>query len=83
MRIWLTVFLLGFNLYAFFDCARTDQALIRRGPKWGWLLGIFLVEVIGSISWFIWGRPRNNNGPRLGKKKIIPPDDDPDFLRKI
>jgi hypothetical protein len=39
--------------------------------------------MVGVIAWFAFGRPKNNRGPKPGKKKIIPPDDDPDFLRKI
>lgn len=83
MRIWLTVIYLAFNLYAFFDCARTDQEQFKTGPKWAWLLGIFILEPLGAIAWFIWGRPKGKRGPGRGKRKIIPPDDDPDFLRKI
>jgi len=82
MRTWLPVLILAFTLYSFFDCARTDQDAIRKGPKWAWLLAIFLTEFFGSLAWFIWGRPRSTGG-RSRKGKIIPPDDDPDFLRKI
>jgi hypothetical protein len=82
MRVWLTVAILAFNLYTFFDCARTDQGAIRKGPKWAWLLSIFIFETFGAISWYIWGRPKSAGSGR-GKRKIIPPDDDPDFLRKI
>ena len=83
MRLWITVAILAFTLYSFFDCARTDQESIRKGPKWAWLLAIFVTESIGAVAWFIWGRPKRNPGPGRGIRKIIPPDDDPDFLRKI
>ena len=82
MRVWLTLLLIAFNLYAFFDCARTEQDQIKTGKKWVWLLAIFILEPIGAVGWFLFGKPRGNRGPRR-TRKIIPPDDDPDFLRKI
>jgi hypothetical protein len=84
MRLILTVFFLGLTLYAFFDCARTEQEYVRKAPKWAWLLFILLFETVGAIFWFTIGRPKNSGGPsRPRNGKIIPPDDDPDFLRKI
>ena len=83
MPIWLDLINLAFLFYAFFDCARTDQDVIRKGPKWAWLIGILLFESIAGIAWFIWGRPNSSPRGGRGKRKIIPPDDDPDFLRKI
>jgi hypothetical protein len=80
---YITIALLVLELYTFFDIARTDQDQIRKGPKWAWLLGVVIFEILAVIAWYTIGRPRNNRGPRPGKKKIIPPDDDPDFLRKI
>ena len=75
------------TFYAFFDCARYPQEEVRKLPKWAWLLIIFLfspIIPIGAISWFLIGKPRRNPGPGLGGRgRIIPPDDDPDFLRKL
>jgi hypothetical protein len=41
--------------------------------------GIF----VGSLAWFVAGKPRRPGKGRGGPRKIIPPDDDPDFLRKL
>jgi Phospholipase_D-nuclease N-terminal len=72
------------TIYSFFDCARTEQDQVRKVPKWGWLLLILLFESIGAILWLTIGRPRKNRGPgRSRPGRIIPPDDDPDFLNKI
>jgi hypothetical protein len=39
---------------------------------------------VGAIFWFFIGKPKRNPGTgRSGRGKIIPPDDDPDFLRKL
>jgi Phospholipase_D-nuclease N-terminal len=76
-----------FQLYSLFDCARTDQDQIRKGPKWAWLIFILLFGGLGGLSWLLIGRPKSGGGGNSGgfgkKPRIIPPDDDPDFLRKI
>ncbi len=84
LRALFTIFIIGFTLYSFFDCARTDQDQVRKLPKWGWLLIILLFEFMGALAWQFIGKPKGNRAPRTRRPgKIIPPDDDPDFLRKI
>ncbi|MFZ4063399.1 MAG: PLD nuclease N-terminal domain-containing protein [Candidatus Nanopelagicaceae bacterium] len=84
MRLLITLLVLALSFYAFFDCARTPQEEVAKLPKWAWLLLIFLFSSIGAILWLAIGRPKRNPGSgRSGKGKIIPPDDDPDFLRKL
>ncbi|CAB4881212.1 unannotated protein [freshwater metagenome] len=75
---------LALSFYSFVDCAMRDETQIRKLPKWGWLLIIFFFGTIGSLSYLFIGR----NGPRQprikrGKPRILPPDDNPDFLRGI
>ena len=84
MRLLITIALLALTFYAFFDCARCPQEEVRKLPKWAWLLIIFLFSPISAFCWFFIGKPKRNPGPgRGGRGKIIPPDDDPDFLRKL
>jgi hypothetical protein len=71
------------TLYAFIDCARRDDSLINKLPKWGWLLLILLLSPFGAIAYVAIGRVRGEKGPRSPKRRILPPDDDPDFLRKL
>ena len=80
MRFWIVVISIAITFYSFFDCARTEQERTR-GPKWLWLLVIFFFELFGALLWLFFGRPKNDG--RGKKRKIIPPDDDPDFLRKL
>jgi hypothetical protein len=47
------------------------------------LLAILFLQPIGGIVYLIIGRGRRPKGPKPGKKKILPPDDDPDFLRSL
>ena len=72
-----------FTVYTLVDCARTETSEIRNLPKWGWILLIVIIGTFGSIAYWILGRPKRQRPPGRGKHKIIPPDDDPDFLRKL
>lgn len=83
-RALLTIILIGFTIYSLVDCARTEESQIRNLPKWAWILIIILIGTLGPIAYWIAGRPKK---PRLGrgkpKRRILPPDDDPDFLKKL
>ncbi|MEI6119665.1 MAG: PLD nuclease N-terminal domain-containing protein [Actinomycetes bacterium] len=73
------------QLYSLFDCARTEQEQVRKLPKWAWLIVILLFGGFGGLMWIFVGRPKTQGkGRGYGQKpRIIPPDDDPDFLRKL
>jgi hypothetical protein len=71
------------TLYSFIDCARRDDSLLNKLPKWGWLLLILLLSPFGAVAYLAIGRVRGERGPRPPKRRILPPDDDPDFLRKL
>jgi cytochrome bd-type quinol oxidase subunit 1 len=78
---------IAITVYAFVDCARTPQEEVRKLPKWAWLLLIVLFSPspIVSIAWLVIGRERGrgNGGWKRPPRKIIPPDDNPDFLRNL
>ena len=74
---------LALTLYTFVECAMRDDSQIKKIPKWGWLLVILFLQPIGGIVYLVIGRVRRPRGRKPGKKRILPPDDDPDFLRSI
>lgn len=74
---------IALTLYSFIDCAKRDETQIQKLPKWGWLLIILFFQAFGSIAYLIIGRTRRDKGPRQPKRRILPPDDDPDFLRRL
>jgi hypothetical protein len=81
---FLLIFSVALTLYTFIDCARRDETEIQKLPKWGWLLIILFFQVFGPIAYLVIGRnPLKNLPKRKPQKRILPPDDDPDFLRKL
>ena len=80
---FLLILSLALTLFTFVDCAMRDETQIKKLPKWGWLLIILFTGIIGPIAYLIVGRNRGPRGPKPGKKRILPPDDDPDFLKSI
>jgi hypothetical protein len=83
VRALLILLPLVLTLFTFVDCAMRDDSQIKKIPKWGWLLVILFLQPIGGIVYLVIGRVRKLRGPKPGKKRILPPDDDPDFLRSI
>jgi hypothetical protein len=74
------------SLFAFVDCAMRDETLIKKLPKWAWLLIIFFLGIFGSVFYLFAGRNGKIQRSGLNKKskpRILPPDDDPDFLNKL
>lgn len=87
MRFLLFVLPIIFTIYTLVDCAGTDAAQIRNLPKWGWILIVLLVAPfmsLGSIAYWIAGRPVRTRGFNIGgTRRTLPPDDNPDFLNKL
>ena len=81
----LIILSIALTLYAFIDCAMKDDSQIKRLPKWGWLLIILFTQALGAIAYLVAGRNRGNGGgfKKGPKRRILPPDDDPDFLRRL
>ena len=85
MRFLIIAVPIIFTIYTLVDCAGTDAAQIRNLPKWGWLLLIIMFGIIGSIGYWVAGRPVRTQGFNFGggTRRILPPDDNPDFLKKL
>lgn len=72
------------TIYALVDCAVFDRNRIRGVPRWGWILVIILIPVIGAVLWLVIGRGRRGSPAAGGRTtRQIAPDDDPDFLRGL
>jgi len=82
LAVITAIITLALMIFSIIDCSRTAENNIRSLPKWAWLVIIIFVPAIGSIAWIIAGRPKGNGRGRR-KRKIVPPDDNPDFLGKL
>ena len=86
---WLLT--VALTVYAVVDCIQTDDSQVRGLPKLLWLLLILVFPIVGSIAWFIAGRPQSGaagrgptgRGPTHRPPPPRGPDDDPDFLRRL
>ncbi len=83
IRLLIPVLLVGFMIYTLVDCARTDESQVRNLPKWAWIAIIIIIQTLGAIAYWVAGRPKRPGRGGGPKRRILPPDDDPDFLRKI
>jgi hypothetical protein len=101
LRLLPMLLILALALFAVIDCLSRDDGEIRGLPKVLWVLVILLFPLLGSIAWFIAGRPRGAALPgrgsggtggerRFGRStggstggRVVAPDDDPDFLRRL
>jgi hypothetical protein len=83
IRFLIPVLLVGFMIYTLVDCARTDESQVRNLPKWAWIAIIIIIQTLGAIAYWVAGRPKRPGRGGGPKRRILPPDDDPDFLRKL
>jgi hypothetical protein len=93
----LTLIALGVWLFSLFDVLTTDEADVRRLPKFAWFLIVLFGFDIGAIIWLIFGRPRiQHRGADVrswsphptppddaGQEPPKGPEDDPEFLRNL
>jgi Phospholipase_D-nuclease N-terminal len=74
----------GVTIYALVDCWRSTDDEVRGLPRPAWVLLIVLVGPLGlppfgAAAYLLLGRATTE--PRPGR--VLAPDDDPDFLRKL
>lgn len=83
LRVLPVLLALGLAIYALVDCISTPDEQVRHLPKLVWIVLIVLIQIVGPVTWLITGRQRRGRGPRRKPGRVLPPDDDPDFLGKL
>lgn len=83
-RVLPIIVLIALTVYCTVDVAQARTWEVRYMPKWLWAVVVIGVPLVGPIAWLFFGRPlarppRPNNPAPPAR----PPDDDPDFLRRL
>lgn len=78
-KVLLVIAALGVMIFALIDLWQVPAADVRGGSRFLWTLAILLLPVVGAALWLFFGR-EPVEGP---KRRYLPPDDDPDFLRRM
>ncbi|MDT0158345.1 PLD nuclease N-terminal domain-containing protein [Microbacterium sp. ARD32] len=69
-----------FWVFSIVDCAAQPATRHRGVSKFTWVLIVLLLPVIGGILWFTLGRLRPG---AADAGYVVPPDDDPQVLRRM
>jgi hypothetical protein len=83
-RAILTLVTVGVAIYAIVDCWRSRPDEVRYLPKVVWIVAILVFPLMGAVAYLLMGRsdPSGPGGP-AAPRRVIAPDDDPDFLRSL
>lgn len=92
-RLYVLLFLVQIVLAvcALISCLSTADGAARGLPRLLWVLVILFFPLVGSIAWFLAGRPAaparpgvagDDPAPR-GRPRPLAPDDDPEFLDSL
>ncbi|MGZ8177404.1 PLD nuclease N-terminal domain-containing protein [Williamsia sp. SKLECPSW1] len=54
---------------ALIDIVSSDESLVRGLPRWGWLLLVIALPLVGAVVWFAAGRPVAGAPGRLGRDR--------------
>ncbi len=94
LRVAPAIFELGLLVFCLIECIQAPEGEIRNLPRWGWLVLIILVPLVGGIAWLVAGRPLRSarsagawpgTGTGTGRYGTAPrgPDDDTEFLANL
>jgi len=81
-RVLVVLVAAGMAVWALLDLAQTPRGRVRLLPKPGWVALVLLLPFVGGLAWLLLGRA----GPDEGRRPVdrsVPPDDDPEFLRRL
>ena len=86
-------------IFAVVDCVQTPDDELRGLPRFAWLLVILFIPIAGPVAWLMvgtdhgdadrqrsaWPAGPGNNEPGLRRpvRRVIAPDDDPEFLSQL
>jgi hypothetical protein len=72
-----------FTIFTTVFAASAKPNEVRLLPKWAWVLLCVAVPIIGGVLYITIGRPLSNGPSARSSRRVVAPDDDPDFLRNL
>lgn len=72
-------------IYCWIEIAQSDPKQVRQLSRGVWALIVF-VPLAGPVGWLMYGRPNGDAvrpAPPKPRRRVVAPDDDPDFLRSL
>ena len=79
IRVIPVLAVLAIMIYTLVRVIQSDAQATRGLPRYLWVILILLLPLVGSIIWWIFGRPEDG----YHQPPPSAPDDDPDFLRRL
>ena len=86
-------------IFAIVDCLQTPDEEVRGLPRIAWLVIILFFPIVGPAAWLIAGREAGGGGrprvawpsgpgtsqpdPQRPTRRVVAPDDDPEFLSQL
>ena len=94
LYVFLFIAQIALGACALISCLSAEPGEIRGLPRFAWVLLILFFPLVGSIAWFVAGRPvrpetagptwRPVTGPAEREHpRQVAPDDNPEFLRSL
>ena len=97
LELLFTVIVFGVWIFTLVDVAQAPAPQIRNLPKVGWLIVVLLFPVLGTVAWFVLGRPEGSQPlaageravpqfpeyDRRGRNAAADPEKDAEFLRQV
>jgi len=97
LELLFTVIVFGVWIFTLVDVAQAPAPQIRNLPKVGWLIVVLLFPVLGTVAWFVLGRPEGSQPlaageravpqfpeyDRRGRNAAADPEKDAEFLKQV
>ncbi len=84
MRPVLLLITVGLAIYALIDVLRSENDEVQYLPRLLWAAVIVVAPIMGPAVYLLLGRTTpGGGGGGGGPRKVVGPDDDPDFLRQL
>jgi hypothetical protein len=83
LLVLLPFIVVGLWVWSIVDIVLIDNRRVRGIPKFGWIILVIILPVVGAALWFLLGRERLSAAGRYAATAPVAPDDDPAFLRQL